>query len=154
MGIARQVLQNLLGSPEGRLGIDHPFTASEPIKPRQKPPTLPEGPDLPMEAETALLEGLFQVGHEFAPEQAAEDLDRKEESLASGDPTRAVARNSTAGNHTVEMRMRVKVLSPGMEHRLKADLCAQTLGIGGKLQERFGRRAEHDAINHALVLEG
>ncbi len=33
MGVARQVLQDLLGSSKGWFGIDHPFAPSDPVQP-------------------------------------------------------------------------------------------------------------------------
>jgi hypothetical protein len=53
----------------------------------------------------------------------------------------------------VEVWMSVKVLSPGMQHRQKADPGAQVSGVGADLLKRFGGGAEENAINQPLVLE-
>jgi hypothetical protein len=54
----------------------------------------------------------------------------------------------------MEVRMMMKVLSPGMEHRQKANLGAQVPGVGRDLQQGLGRGPEQDAVNHPLILEG
>ncbi len=41
--------------------------------------------------------------------------------------------------------MMMKVLSPGMEHRQKADLGAQVLGVSRYLQQGLGRGPEQEA---------
>ena len=45
----------------------------------------------------------------------------------------------------------MEVLSPGVEHRQKADPGAKMPGVGGDLQQGFGRRTEENAINYPLV---
>ena len=50
--------------------------------------------------------------------------------------------------------MMMQVLAPGMEYRYEADARAQMFGIGGNLQERFGRGAKEQAIDDPLILEG
>ena len=44
-------------------------------------------------------------------------------------------------------------LSPGVQHGDRADLCAEMLGVGGDVAHRFGRGAEQDGVDRALVLE-
>src|SRR6202158_4768887 len=55
---------------------------------------------------------------------------------------------------TTQVWMMMKVLSPGMEHRHESDPRAQMFGVGGDLQEGFGRGAKENAVNNPLVLEG
>ncbi len=47
----------------------------------------------------------------------------------------------------------MKVLSPGMEHRQKADLGAQVQGVSRDLQQGLRRGPEQDAVNHPLIVE-
>ena len=48
----------------------------------------------------------------------------------------------------------MQVLSPGMQHRQKAEPSAQVPGVGGNLQQGFSRGTEEYAIHQSLVLEG
>ena len=47
----------------------------------------------------------------------------------------------------------MKVLSPGMQHRQKAEPSAEVPGVGGDLQQGFGGGTEENAINQPLVLQ-
>jgi hypothetical protein len=47
-----------------------------------------------------------------------------------------------------------EILPPGVEHGKEADLGPQMLGICGDGGQRFGDRAEQDAIDDLLVLKG
>ena len=104
-----------------------------------------------MKAEFSRAESGFQIGDEFGAEQTAEHLDRKEKLPAARNPVALVGRDPAARNDAVEMRMMMKVLSPGMQHRQKAYPGAEVLGVGGDLQQGFGCRTEENAINHPLV---
>jgi hypothetical protein len=95
----------------------------------------------------------LQIGDEFGPEQTAEHLDRQQELPATGNPAAPVGREATAGHDTMEMGMRMKVLSPGMQHRQKAEPGAEVLGVGGDLQQGFGGGTEEHAIHQPLVLQ-
>ena len=49
--------------------------------------------------------------------------------------------------------MMMKVLSPGMQHRQKAEPGAKVPGVGGDLQQGFGGGPEEQAIQQPLVLQ-
>ena len=48
----------------------------------------------------------------------------------------------------------MQVLSPGMQDRQKAGLRPQATRIGGDFLQRLGHRAEQQAVEHSLVLQG
>src|ERR1035438_1553134 len=52
------------------------------------------------------------------------------------------------------MGMMLKFLAPGMQDAEESDLSAETLGISGDLDQRFGAEAEQQSIHHFLVLQG
>jgi len=47
-----------------------------------------------------------------------------------------------------------QVLAPGVEHGQKADVGAQVLGVGCDPAQSGGRRAQQDAVDDFLVLQG
>ncbi len=49
--------------------------------------------------------------------------------------------------------MKVKVLTPGMEHREEAGLHAETFGVAGNGEQGFGGGAEEEAVGDFLVVE-
>src|SRR2546430_7579237 len=54
---------------------------------------------------------------------------------------------AAAGNHTVQMGMKVKILTPGMEHCKEADFRAQMLGVAGDGEQGHGRDRKSTRLN-------
>ena len=69
------------------------------------------------------------------------------------DPALVIERETAGGNHAMDMRMMLEVLSPGVQHAEEADLSAEMLGIGGYLQQGGGAGAEQQIIDDPLVLQ-
>jgi hypothetical protein len=61
---------------------------------------------------------------------------------------------TAAGNDAMQVRMKVKGLTPGMEHGEKARLHAETFGVAGNGEQGFGGGAEEEAVGDFLVVEG
>ena len=68
---------------------------------------------------------------EEASEQAREHPHGQEESRPTGDPLRAVGRETAARDHTVQMGMRDEGLPPRVKHRKEPQLGTEMLGISG-----------------------
>ncbi len=84
----------------------------------------------------------FEAIHKLAPEHFSENIDRQEESLLRINPPRMV-RGQTAGwNHTVNVRMMLEFLVPGVKDAEESDFRAETLGIAGDLKQRLGAGPE------------
>jgi hypothetical protein len=60
---------------------------------------------------------------------------------------------AAAGNDAMQVRMKVKILTPGMEHREKACLHAETLGVAGNGEQGFDGGAEEEAVGDLLVVK-
>src|SRR5712692_8376153 len=95
-----------------------------------------------------------QVVGKLGAEEPTEHLHRQEKLPPTGNPARTAGSDAAAGNDAVELWMMMQVLSPGMEHRHESDPRAQIFGVGGDLQEGFGRGPKENAVNYPLVLEG
>src|SRR5664279_2503035 len=54
----------------------------------------------------------------------------------------------------MEMWVKMERLSPGVQHRDRADLGAKVAGVGGDVAQGLTRGAEQDAVDHLLVVEG
>ncbi len=54
----------------------------------------------------------------------------------------------------MDVGMMLKVLSPGMEHAKKPDLCSQMLGGAGKFEQRRCTGSEEQIVKQSLVLQG
>ena len=66
----------------------------------------------------------------------------------------AVGRETTAGNHTMQVGMMEQVLAPSVKYGEKADLGAKVLGISGDGEQGLRRGPEQDAIELSLILIG
>jgi hypothetical protein len=100
------------------------------------------------------LKSFPQVTQEHLSEPAAQHLHgEKERLLPATDPTCAVRADAAARHDAVEMRMKMKVLSPRVKHRQKANRSAQTLGIGCNREQSFRCGPEQDAIDLARILK-
>jgi hypothetical protein len=66
---------------------------------------------------------------EQATEETGEDADRQKESGATRDPPRAIGREATARDDTVQMGMMHEGLSPAMQDGEEANLRAEMLGV-------------------------
>ena len=65
----------------------------------------------------------------------------------------AIGRETTGRDHAVDMRMMLKVLSPGVKHTQEADLRAEMFRIGRDLQQGGGTGAEQEVVDDLLVLQ-
>ena len=72
-------------------------------------------------------------GEELAPEHAAEDADRQEETRTIGHPAGAVGRQAATRHDAMDVGVVLEVLAPGVEDGQEADLGPEVLGVGGDL---------------------
>jgi hypothetical protein len=92
-------------------------------------------------------------------ELAAEDLAKnffweKELFMSGGNPVGVIERQAASRNDTVDVRMVLEFLIPGVEHAEKADLGAEMFGISGNFHQGFGTTAEQETVDNGLVLQG
>lgn len=73
MGVASEIFENLMHSPEGWFGVDNPVPL--PKGPQEPFPVflVGEGLQLSVEAQLPFLESLLEIGEELPLEQRAED---------------------------------------------------------------------------------
>ena len=106
-----------------------------------------------MELELVLPEELAKSGGELAAEYAAECADGQEEAVRRSDPSGAVGREAAGRYDVMDVGMMLKVLSPGMEHAKKPDLCSQMLWVAGEFQQRRCAGSEEQIVKQPLVLQ-
>ena len=152
--VPSDVIENLLGTCEGRFRVDHPFLLPQ----RVEIPVegLPLALDLEggEELELAALEGLTEQFQEAPTEEAREHPHGQEEPGPAGDPALTVRGEPAARHHAMQVRVVHQVLPPGMEDGEEADLGAEVPGIGGNGAQRLGGGGEEQIVDHRLVLVG
>ena len=79
MGIAGEIVKHVLGSAEGRLGIDDPVLAEELVQEVAKVLLFDKRSARAMELELVLVGELLETGDELASEETAEHAHRQEE---------------------------------------------------------------------------
>ena len=64
----------------------------------------------------AVAKGALESRNKLATKDATEHLDGKKEGVASFDPVRVISGESAGRNHAMDMRVKLELLIPGMEH--------------------------------------
>src|SRR5258708_36198804 len=106
-----------------------------------------------MKAEPAILKGALECRDQLAAKNAAEHLDGKKEGVAWFDPARVIGRESTGRHHAMHMRMKVEVLTPGVQHAEEADFSAAAFGIAGDFENRLRTSAKQKRVADLLILQ-
>src|SRR5260370_28053836 len=115
MGVTREIVQHMLGSAEGRLGIDDPVLLEQGAQEGGEGLFVVERRALAAERELAVAKSASQSSDELAAEDTAEHLDGQEEVRARRYPVALIRRQTAAGHDTVDMRVRLQGLSPSMQ---------------------------------------
>jgi hypothetical protein len=106
------------------------------------------------EMEPAFAKSPCQGEKEEFAEQAAEDFIRKEERIfPTGDPAAAIGGEAATGHDAMQVRMKMQVLTPGVQHGNEADGGAQMAGIAGNGEQSFRSGLKQDGIDLSRVLK-
>jgi hypothetical protein len=91
----------------------------------------------------------------FAAKDLAENaFGEKEARAARTFPVGVVRGQTSSGDHTVNVRMMLELLIPGVQDAEKSDLGAEMLRISSNLHEGLCAAAEQQTIHHLFVLQG
>jgi len=153
VGITSPIFKHVLGTAEGRHGIDDPLLLAELVEQSTKAHRVSERRHLPVELKLAFRPSRFQKGEQLASEQAAEDVDGEEEFPPARDPARPVRGQAAGGNQAMQVGVKEQVLAPGVKHGEEADAGSQMSGIGRNLQQRLGHGAKQQSVKAALILQ-
>ena len=154
VGVAAQIVEYVSGIAEGRLRVDDPLGLCGRCEKGVERLNVGERFKLAVEMECAGVKGMAQLCEKQTPEQPREHPHGQEETGATGDPVFPVRGDATARDHTVDVRMVLQALPPGMQDRDEADFGAQVFRIGGDGAQGFGAGAEQGVVDHAFVLPG
>jgi hypothetical protein len=108
--------------------------------------------ELTFKGQLASLECSLKVVEELPAEYSAEDFDVNEEVLSRRDPLLSVGRESSARDDTMDVRVRVEPLTPGVEDSQEADSGTEVFGVLGDLEKRLGRGTKEEAVDETFVL--
>jgi hypothetical protein len=154
VGIASEIVQNMLGTAEGWLGIDNPVLVEELSEKLTKATWLSKTLERAVKLELVLPKELFQSGCELAPEDATQRAYWQEEASGRSDPSGAIGSETAGRNNVMDVWMMLKVLSPSVEYAKKPDVCSQMLWVAGQFQQRRCTGSEQQIVKQSLVLQG
>jgi hypothetical protein len=146
-------MKNMLGSAEGPLGVDHPVMTKERSQEGAECFFIGEVSDASRKGELLFPEDTLQAGDELPAKHSAQNFDREEKRVARANPVLAVERETTDRDHTVDMRMMLKVLAPGVEHTQEANLRAEMLCVSRDREQSGSTGAEQEVVDDLVVLE-
>jgi len=95
-----------------------------------------------VEAQLALGESAFQSGDELAPKDPCQDGDGKKEAATGIEPALVIGGEPAGGDHTMDVRMMLQLLVPGVEDTEEADLCTQMAGVASNFEQGLRAGAE------------
>src|ERR1035438_445030 len=153
MRVTGQILQDLSGAAEWRFGVDNPLDAFSLAAKGFECSRCSQMRHLPVKLKPAFSKRLPQINQKRVPEATAQHPNRKKERFPRTDPACAVGTDAAARHDAVEMRMQMKVLSPGVKDCKKPNRSAEMFGIGRNREQGPRHRAEQNAINLAPVLK-
>ena len=76
-----------------------------------------------------MLKGGFESGDELAAEDTSQYLDGEKEARTRSNPAGVIEREPAGGDDTVDMRMNLQFLIPGVKHAEEADFGAEMSGV-------------------------
>jgi len=153
MGVTAEILEHMFGAAKGWFGVNDPVFSEQWPEPGSKDLGLREQSQITGKVQLAMLKGRLESGDELAAKHTSEYLDGEEEVRTGSDPAGVIERESTGGNNAVDMRMKLELLVPGVEHTEEADLGSEMSGVTRYFPERFGAGTKQQTIDHFFVLQ-
>lgn len=154
MGVALQIGEHVVSSAERRFDVGVPIGFAEASE--EEVELRGVGGDRGRQGEGTIGDGRTKGIADQRAEATGEDLDGKEKGEpADADPAAAIEREAAAGDHTMNMRVKDKGLSPGVQHREDAEerpqfrLCNIDDGLSGGVEQdgiEQGRRNERKDV--------
>ena len=153
MGVAAEILQHIFGATEGTFQVHHPVFSKQWPEPSSK--DLGLGEELPLfgEAELTILEGLPEGCDELATKDLTQYRFGQEVVVRRADPAGVIERETSGGNHTMDMRMKPDLLVPGVQHTEETNLCTEVSGIASDFEKSFRAGTKQEIVDHLFVLQ-
>jgi len=153
VGVTAEILEHILGAPEGWFGVDHPVFAKQRSQPGGEESGLRERRQIPGKVQLASLKGQLESVDELAAKHLAEHGNGEKEARVRSNPAGVIEREPAGGNNAVNMRMNLKLLVPGVEHTEKADLSSEMCGVASDFEKSFCASTKQQTIDHFFVLQ-
>jgi len=153
VGVLAQIAKRMLCAAKRTFRVNHPLGAEQWTKPRREGLRILKRGECSVEAEFVRRMQCFKAIHELAPEYFFEDAGGQEEIRLRINPPGVVRSQPASWNHTVDVRMMLEFLVPGVQDAEEADLRAEALRIACGLKQCLGAGPEQQGIELAFVLQ-
>ena len=134
VSVAAEILQQVLGSAEGWFGVHDPIFAEERTQPGSEELGMSERREFSGQVQLAVRESGLESGDKLAAKHAPQHSNGKEEAWVGSNPAGMIVGESAGGDDTVDLRMKLEFLIPGVEHAEEADLGTEMGGIARDFQ--------------------
>ena len=148
VGVAPEVLEHLLGTGEGGLGVDHPVLLAEGSEPRGEGA---RGGEHVGESERPRSRGTIEGLEVLGAEDHGERPNGEEEPGLGRNPPGAVGRQGAPGDDAVQMDVLGEGLAPRVEDRGHPQVPAEMAGIVGEGAEGGRGREKEERVEQPGV---
>ena len=155
MGVAAEITENIFRAAEWPFAVDDPVVAEEFGDEGMKSLRVRKMLQFAMEADFPFGESVLEGILDLSSKDLSEDLLRQKEPVTRicRHPVLMVERQSAGRDDAVHVWMMLHGLRPGMEHAEEADFGAESLGIAGDFDQRFGAEAQQHRVDELLILQ-
>ena len=129
VGITTEVVEHILGTTEGWLGVDDPMFSKQWPEPRGEDLRLSEWRQIAGKVQLPLLKSRLELVDELSAKYTPEHVDGEKESRARPNPAGVIAGETTRWDDAVDMGMNLQLLIPGVQHAEEADLGTEMPGV-------------------------
>src|SRR6516162_7170161 len=105
MGVAAEILQDILGATEGTFQVDHPVLSIEWSQPGGEGFGFYKKLQVSEEAELAILKSLLESVDELAAKNCLQHFLGKKVVVSGANPAGVIRRKAAGGHDTMDMRM-------------------------------------------------
>src|SRR4051794_27115184 len=140
--VAREVLQQMLGSAKRRFRVDDPVMAKERSEVRAERRRIGEGGQAAGPRDHPASKRAFEAGDTLSAKHPAQHLDWQKKAEPRVHPARAIRREPADRDLTVHVRMVQQVLAPRVEYAEKSKRCAEMSRVSGDFEQRRRARAK------------
>ena len=154
MRVSAQVIENLIGTAKGRLGIHDPFRFATALDESLELLWIVEFKNRSVQLQLSGRICFLKVVQEKASKQTGKNSNGKEKAFAGRNPSLSIWRETASGNHTMDMRMHEQILPPGMKHGQKANIGSPVFGIPRNATQSYRDCAKKYVVDGLFILQG
>ena len=115
VGVLTEIAKRMLCAAKRTFRVNHPWGAEQGTKPGREGLRIVKRGKCSVETESVLSMQFPEAIHELAPKHFPENIDGQKEALLRVDPSGVVRSQTAGGNHTVDVRMMLEFLVPGVQ---------------------------------------